>query len=86
VFAGKKVHVSYCSIFHFPPPVLYEYPIVGYYHYDDVKWDRLEYIQLGDSPNGGNAPVARLCRDDFTMPFLLSGLRIFRPKPIGETC
>jgi hypothetical protein len=23
--------------------------------------------------------------DDFAMPLLLSGLRIFRPKPIGET-
>ena len=63
MFAGKKVHVTSCWISYFPAPVPYEYPIVGYFYYDDVKWDRIESIQprynLG---NGGNAPVTRLCR------------------------
>ncbi|KAH7183353.1 uncharacterized protein B0J16DRAFT_386410 [Fusarium flagelliforme] len=49
MFAGKEVHTTSCWISHFPPPVLYEYPMIGYFHYDDVKI-------------GGNAPVARLCR------------------------
>ena len=65
LFARKEVHTSSCWIFHFPPPVLYEYPVVGYFHYDDVKWDRLEAIQPKDNPGartGGNVPVARLCR------------------------
>ncbi|KAJ4141605.1 hypothetical protein NW768_000820 [Fusarium equiseti] len=61
--AGKEFHASSYWISHFPPPVLCEYPIIGYFHYDDVKWDRLENIQPRDKPgNGGNAPVARLCR------------------------
>ncbi|KAJ4138524.1 hypothetical protein NW768_002361 [Fusarium equiseti] len=66
MFSGKEVHTSSCWISHFPPPVLYnEYPVIGYYHYDDVKWDRHESIQPRDNPwvrVGGNAPVARLCR------------------------
>ncbi|RBR26240.1 uncharacterized protein FIESC28_00885 [Fusarium coffeatum] len=57
MFTGKKVHITSCWISYFPPLVLYKYPIVGYFHYDDVKWDRLENIQPRDNlGNGGNAP------------------------------
>ena len=65
MYDGKKIHTTSCWISQPLPPVLYEYPIIGYFHYDDVKWDRLESIQPKDNPGariGGNAPVARLCR------------------------
>ncbi|UZP42997.1 hypothetical protein NXS19_010813 [Fusarium pseudograminearum] len=63
LFDSKDVHVSDCYVCHFTPPFLSELPIIGYFHYDDVKWARLKSIRPQSNPgDGGNPPMARVCR------------------------
>ncbi|KAM0492312.1 hypothetical protein ACHAP8_009997 [Fusarium lateritium] len=63
MFDTKDVHVSDCYIYHYGSPALCEVPIVGYFHYDDVKWARLKSIRPQSNPgDGGNPPMARVCR------------------------
>ncbi|RGP69600.1 hypothetical protein FSPOR_4705 [Fusarium sporotrichioides] len=62
MFDTKDVHVSDCYTCHYGSPALCEVPIVGYFHYDDVKWARLKNIPPQSNPgDGGNPPMARLC-------------------------
>lgn len=63
MFGGEDIHVSTCSVFTYGVPTMSKWSTVGYFHYEDVKWARLQNSLPRANPgNGGNAPVARVCR------------------------